>query len=126
MDTTGVNQGSGADVFWLARSSASLAALFATLVRILVTPQGRHYYVGLVAAWHLPIMRYSVAVVLSCTLGLGCCMCALATIWDGCSSRPVGRRDRVRLLEIAILLLAVVLAATICVPPLLQSLVWIR
>lgn len=123
METTDANHGNRAGILWLARAFAGSAALLAAAVWGLLTPDGRHYYNGLVTVWHMPI-GWGATVLLASAVGLGCCVCTVAAIWGHYASLPPDRRDRVRLLEIAILLLAVAFTALTCVPPLIMPLVW--
>ena len=123
MQTTGVNRDCKSGALFLARVSAAVALLCAVFMRLLVAPQARHYYLGLVEAWHVPV-GYSTAVVLACTVGLGCGVCSLAATWDYCTSPLVGGRPLGRIVETAVILLAVAFTTATCAPPLVQWLLW--
>jgi hypothetical protein len=110
---------------WPARASAAASILLAIIVRWLMTPGGRHYYVGLAADWNLPA-GYSATVILLCTIGLAGCVATLVATWDYATSHSPHARGIAWLLEVPILLLAAISVAAICLPPLLGWLVWLR
>ncbi len=76
MRTSDVNKGGGTGAVWPVRCFALLAALSALFVYCFATSGARHYYLGLKAAWGLP-MNYSTMMVSACAVGAGFCIGAL-------------------------------------------------
>ena len=115
----------GARSPWPARCFAIAAVLITALIYCLGTNGGSHYLRQLAAA--LGVAGYvGTAELLACAAGVGLCIGAFAMTLGRCVDRRDKSRPSLWRVEPAITVVALAVAALVCLRPLLAWLAWIR